>query len=148
MEYKNDIDITQTLIEMGFNGKLLIQLIQYITDNETMQDFYNFIILKGDGMTKVLLVHNFIIHMQDKHSFQTCKQFEDAYLSAHGTNDKRFVIERLLALKASISQLNKIQTIMEKKNISLPMFYALIVKYRKMYSVSEIITLLETIQIA
>ncbi|MBE1446083.1 hypothetical protein [Paenibacillus sp. OAS669] len=144
MERKKDAIITQELIEMGFKGRVLSQLLQFITDKETLQDFYNFIILKGEGMTKILLVHKFITYMQDKSSFQNCKEFEDAYVNAQGTIKKQLVVARLFALKTSIFQLNKVQTIMEKENISLSKFYALIVKYRQMYSVSEIITLFET----
>lgn len=62
--------IDEELKEMGFKGMLLEILNSLITDAETMQELYNFIILQGEGMTKFMIVHEFEIHLQNKFYFE------------------------------------------------------------------------------
>lgn len=138
-----EIEVHNELVSMGFKGKMLRDLQAVITDADTMHDFYNFITTKGEGMTKLLLVHKFCQHMQDKHSFASCDSFVEAYSDANGSLEKSGVIAKLFATRTGVQQLNKVVEMVELGNIPLTNLYSAVVKHRSKYSSQEIVTLLE-----
>ncbi|OME54036.1 hypothetical protein BSK59_15760 [Paenibacillus odorifer] len=136
----------QVLTGMGFKGMLLRDLLKIIVDNDTLQDFYNFILLEEEeGVTKVLLVHNFIQHMNNKNSYKDYEDFKSAYDEAVTFHNKGYVIERMIAGKVDATKLNKVVTLFDTKRqqIDFELFYERLIRYRSQYSTHEIITLLE-----
>lgn len=130
------------LIEMGFKGLLLKRLMPYIVDHATLQEFYNFIILREEEkLTKVLLVHEFISHMQNKNSFDSATTFINQYAEAKTQEEKVFLICKLMNTECP-QELKKVSTIFDENLDKLSVLYERIVKYRKMYKPDEIITLL------
>lgn len=142
---------TEELSEMGFKGALLRRLLDCIVDADTMQEFDNFIMLnelnEGPKMTKVLLVHRFVSHMQDKHSFSDSDDFITQFEAAETQEEKETLISKLLALKASPLMLKKVAEQLTDNPSKLPLLYDKVVKYRKVYKPDEIATLLDTMPI-
>lgn len=136
---------------MGFKGALLRRLLDCIVDADTMQEFNNFIMLnelnEGPKMTKVLLVHRFVSHMQDKHSFNDSDEFITQFEAAETQEEKETLISKLLALKASPLMLKKVAEQLTANPSKLPLLYDKVVKYRKVYKPDEIATLLDTMPI-
>jgi hypothetical protein len=137
----------QELVSRGYKGALLRVLEEIIVDADTMQEFSNYIILKGEAMKPLLLVHKFKQHMQDKQSFQSGNEFDEAYTQASTLKEKYDVILKMLASKATIEQLNKVLDIIDSELLSVSEFYDIVGKYRKMYTTSEIIILIESMHI-
>ncbi|EJW14088.1 hypothetical protein M5X00_26295 [Paenibacillus alvei] len=139
----------EELLEMGFKGALLHNLLQVIIDNDTLHTFYNFILeSEGEKMTKVLLVHKFNEYMQDKKSYENCEEFVSALQTADTEEEKEKVVEKLFAQSASQSMLKKVVSVLEVSSTEdVLKMYQLIVKWRKMHNPNEIFTLLESLPI-
>ncbi|WP_090739351.1 hypothetical protein [Paenibacillus sp. Mc5Re-14] len=130
------------LIEMGFKGLLLKRLMTCIVDYATLQEFHNFIILREEElMTKVLLVHEFISHMQNKNSFDSGIIFITQYEEAETQEEKEFLICKLMNTENPLV-LKKVSTLFSDNMDKLPALYDRVVRYRKMYKPDEIVALL------
>lgn len=141
-------EIKKELSAMGFKGFLLRNLLDLIVDADSLQSFYNFIIQleEEEGkMTKVLLVHKFIEHMQDKQSFVNFKEFIAAYNSANTIFEKQGVLARLFC--SNSYDLMRVVLWLNGKMISYNKLYKLAVQYRSQYSVRESLILIESIHI-
>lgn len=135
----------QELIGMGFKGANLSKLLTVIVDADTMQELYNFIILKCEGMSNLQIAHKFYNHMRDKQSYASYEQFETAYTGANDVVDRQGVIAKLLATKANTEQLIRVLILISDRRMTLPTLYGYIVRYRKLYTVDQTLILLEAL---
>ncbi|MGG4105222.1 hypothetical protein AAXB25_14995 [Paenibacillus lautus] len=141
-------EFTEELLGMGFKGTQITRLLDWIVDADTMQELRNFIILNEDvKKTKVLLVHQFVSHMQDKYSFVDSTEFVTKYETAESHEEKEVLVSRLLVGKASSLMLKKVVEQFNNNPSKLSLFYDKVVRYRKMYKPNEIMTLLDTLPI-
>lgn len=133
---------------MGFKGTQIKRLLECIYNEDTMQEFRNFIIFNEEAkMTKVLLVHQFVSHMQDKNSFNDSTEFITQFKAAETQEEKEILISKLLVVKASPLMLKKVSEQFNNNSSKLSLLYDKVVKYRKMYKPDEIMTLLDTLPI-
>lgn len=137
-------DVQQELLEMGFKGLLLHKLLNIIVDGDSLQDFYNFILLKGEGMSKVMLVHNYSEHIDNKRTYASYQEFVDDYDKAVTKQEKLSTIEKLILGKVSSEKLNKVVMVFEiHRERDFKKLFQKMERYRKEYNIFEIITLLE-----
>lgn len=148
---KNNIivdTIREELSFMGFKGFLLRDLLKFIVDEESLHSFYNFILKTEEEegeMTKVLLVHKFIKHMQFKQSFINYNEYMAAYNSAHTSFEKKEVINRLFC--SDSNDLAQIVLWLNGHMISYIKLYEVAVQYRTQYSIEESVILIESLHI-
>ncbi|SMG52195.1 hypothetical protein [Paenibacillus aquistagni] len=135
-------NIKEELELVGFKGLLLEKLLQIITDYNTMEEFWNFIILNEEKqMTKVLLVHKFLIYMQSKYSFSDAGEFKRVYCSVKERNDRQNVIAKLFFSKSD--EYYKVIDWIDTGKISFEEIYKLVVDYRRIFTAKESISLIE-----
>lgn len=145
LTHMHNTDTTGELTAMGFKGKLIEDLHKVITNKESLQELYNFILLRGEGMSKALLVNKFVQYMYDKLIFFTsCAEFIDIYQKTENAVDKKKAISKLLANKTDMKIVGEISKFLENDLLPIEKFYALIVRYRKQYSGSEILIIFQT----
>lgn len=138
-------DIQQELLQMGFKGILLSRLLNLVVDSDSLQDFYNFVLLKGEGMSKVLLVQGYGEHLDNKRAYVDYQEFVNDYDNASTIKEKCFIIEKLILGKISSEKLNKVVEVFENnRKTDFKRFFQKMERYRKEYNTTEIITLLET----
>ncbi|MBW7453795.1 hypothetical protein ACFOLF_06280 [Paenibacillus sepulcri] len=140
--------IREELIVMGFKGFLLRNLLGVIVNNITLHTFYNFITKTEEEegkLTKVLLVHRFIEHMENKHSFTDCNEFITAYNSANTIFEKQGVLARLFC--SNSQDLMRVVLWLNGNMITHNKLYELVVRYRCQYSVRESLILIKSLQI-
>ncbi|MFC5403923.1 hypothetical protein [Cohnella soli] len=138
--------IREELSAMGFKGLLLHKLLAYIVDGESLQAFYNFIIMKEEEegrMTKVLLVHKFSEHMQDRLTFKDFNDFLSEFNNSADESEQEKIIQKLVVRKADNDMLNKVAKLFVCNPLRVEIIYNMIVEYRRMYKPDEIIMLLE-----
>lgn len=140
--------VKEELFDIGFKGALLHRLLEVIDDNEMLNAFYSFIIqTEGAKMTKVLLVHKFIEHVQNQRSYADVDDFVAAYESAETAEEKEKIVGKLIVDSSEPLMLKKVVAVFEANSEKISRLYSLIVKWRKMYKPHEIVTLLESMPI-
>lgn len=140
--------ISDELMVMGFKGFLLRNLLKFIVDEESLYSFYNFILKTEEEegeITKVLLVHKFIKHIQDNQSFINYNEYMAAYNSAHTSFEKKEVIHRLF--RSDSNDLAQIVLWLNGHMISHIKLYEVAIQYRTQYSIQESLFLIESLHI-
>lgn len=134
------------LIELGFKGLLLNRLLAYIVDAETMEKFKAFITLNkldGENDTNLVLVHKFVIKIQNENSFVNYNQFLTQYRAAETGQHKNLLLAKLFVQYASPLTLKKVAVIFDNNSDNLELLYNRVVNYRGKHKPDEILTLLE-----
>lgn len=135
-------DFSDDLMKMGFKGSQIRRLQLYIVDKESYQSFMNFIYLNEEcRMSKVLLIHNFIEHIQSQKSFNDSEEFVTKFQACETSSEKESLIQKLLVAKAEQEVLKKVASMFDKGDINS--LYNAVVESRKMYNPAEILVLLD-----
>ncbi|MCY7484935.1 MULTISPECIES: hypothetical protein [Paenibacillus] len=147
MDNFDDIILHELGCKMGFRGKMLTDLKSVIVDEETLQQFYNFIILYGSELSKPMIVHKFIIHIKEKLSYKQYHEFEEKYKECVLKMEKINIIRRLFVNIENNEGIEKVFHWIDNQNVSLKQVYDAVITYRNDFNVNEIITLIEHLHI-
>lgn len=134
------------LIELGFKGLLLNRLLAYIVNAETMEKFKSFIVLNkltGENDTNNVLVHKFVIKVQNENSFESYNQFLTQYQGVETHQHKYVLLEKLFAQYTKPLTLKKVAVIFDNNPDELESLYQRVLNHRGKYNPDEILTLLE-----
>jgi hypothetical protein len=131
--------IKEKLINMGFNGGFLGELLKIIKDDDDYEKFQNFII-NNDGKfdTQLHLIHQFSIYLQQTSPY-TKEEFIQEYKNA---SNKYEVIVKLFKSSVNPITLKKIERLF-KNGLTLEEFYDKVVMYRGSFNAENIVNMIE-----
>jgi hypothetical protein len=134
--------VANELVEMGFKGKLLRDLLSVIKNYDDFQNF-QFFIINNDGKfkSKVQLVQQYIIYLQKTSSYSSKCEFILDYMKKE---DKKEVYEKLFMSHVDTVTLNKVEKLL-MNGLTLEDLYDKVIEYRSKYNTFTVVCKIENL---
>lgn len=130
------------LVELGFKGRVLGDMMVLVSNEEEMEELQNFILLNERTYKSSLeLAYKFKLHLK-KNSSYSCESFCREYADSHLEIEKIEALQKLFFEKINLQQLKKVESLINNGIVKLSRLYDFTIDNRNQYTFNVIVNLL------